>query len=91
MEEITANLTLLPTVQVIPGKNALGHDGAVEPLSEIGKKLRIDFVLQGKVLWLGRQMRVIPQLIRVADETIVWTAPLAGSTHNPFTAQQEIS
>lgn len=92
-EEITANLTLLPSLQVIPGRNALDDKGAAKPLSAIGKELEVDYVLQGKVSWLAgrRQMRVMPQLIRVADETIVLADPFEGDARSPFKAQQEIS
>jgi adenylate cyclase len=92
-EEITANLTLLPTVQVIPGRNALGDKGVAKPLSEIGEELKVGYVLQGKVNWLpGRQqVRVMPQLIRVADATIILASPFEGNAHSLFKAQQEIS
>ena len=92
-EEITANLTLLPKVQVIPGRNALGAKGVAKPLSEIGEELKVDYVLQGRVNWRtsGRQLRVMPQLIRVVDETIVLATPFEGDAHSPFRAQQEIS
>jgi tetratricopeptide (TPR) repeat protein len=92
-EEITASLTLLPTVQVIPGRNALGDKGVAKPLSELRKELRVDYVLQGKVNWrAGRQqVRIMPQLIRVADETIVLADPLEGNAQSFFRDQQEIS
>jgi adenylate cyclase len=92
-EEITANLTLLPTVQVIPGRNALGDKGVAKPLSEIGEELKVGYVLQGKVNWLpGRQeVRVTPQLIRVADESIIPTTSFEENAHNLFRAQQELS
>jgi TolB-like protein/Flp pilus assembly protein TadD len=92
-EEITANLTLLPTIQVIPGRNALGDKGAAKPFSEITKELRVDYVLQGKVNWLAgrQQVRVMPQLIRVADKTLVLADPLEGNAQSFFRDQQEIS
>lgn len=92
-EEITANLTLLPTAQVIPGRNALGNKGVVKPLSEIGEQLKVDYVLQGKVNWLAgrQQVRVMPQLIRVADQAIILASPFEGNVHSLFKAQQEIS
>jgi len=92
-EEITANLTLLPALRVIPGKNALDDKGVVKPLAEIAKELQADYVLQGKVNWRtgSRQVRVLPQLIRTADETIVPATPFEGDARNPFKAQQEIS
>lgn len=92
-EEITANLTLLPKVQVIPGRNALDAKGVARSIPEIGEELKADYVLQGKVNWLAgpRQVRVMVQLVRVADGTIVPTLPFEGDADKPFAAQQEIS
>ena len=92
-EEITANLTLLPMVQVIPGRNVLGDKGVPKPLSEIWKKLGVDYVLRGKVSWPpgGRQVRVLAQLIRMADETLLPVPPFEGDAQSPLKAQQEIS
>jgi tetratricopeptide (TPR) repeat protein len=92
-EEITANLALLPTMQVIPGRNALDDKGVAKKLAEIGEELRADYVLQGTVSWLagGRQVRVLPQLLRTADEAIVLASPFQGDANSPFKAQQEIS
>jgi len=92
-EEITTNLTLLPALRVIPGKNALDNKGVVKPLAEVAEELQADYVLQGKVNWRtgSRQVRVLPQLIRTADETIVLATPFEGDARNPFKAQQEIS
>ena len=92
-EEITANLSLLPMVQVIPGRNVLGDKGAPKPLSEIWKGLGVDYVLRGKVSWPpgGRQVRVLTQLIRMADETLLPVTPFEGDARSLFKAQQEIS
>lgn len=92
-EEITANLTLLPMVQVIPSRNALGDKGVVKPLEEIGKELEVDYVLQGKVKWLlGRgAVRVLPQLVEMAEMRIALATPFEGDAQSPFRTQQEIS
>lgn len=92
-EEITSNLTLLPSLQVIPGRNALNEKGVARPLEEIRKDLQADYVLQGRVMWRpgGRQVRVLPQLVRTLDDSIVLATPFEGEAHSPFKAQQEIS
>jgi TolB-like protein/Tfp pilus assembly protein PilF len=92
-EEITANLSLLPMVQVIPGRNVLGDKGVLKPLSEIWKKLGVDYVLRGQVSWPpdGWQVRVLTQLIRMADETLLPVTPFEGDAQSPLKAQQEIS
>ncbi|HYX23356.1 MAG TPA: winged helix-turn-helix domain-containing protein [Thermoanaerobaculia bacterium] len=92
-EEITANLSLLRRMQVIPGSNALDGKGVAKPLSEIGDELGVDYVLQGKVSWPpgGRQVRVLTQLIRMADKALLPADPFEGDAGSPFKAQQEIS
>jgi DNA-binding winged helix-turn-helix (wHTH) protein/TolB-like protein/Flp pilus assembly protein TadD len=92
-EEITANLTLLPAVQVIPSRNALNDKGVAKPLAAIAEELQVDYVLQGKVNWGAgrRQVRVLPQLIRADNGTIVLATPFEGDARSPFKAQQEIS
>jgi TolB-like protein len=92
-EEITANLTLLPTMQVIPGRNALGDKDVTKPPLEIGEELKVDYVLVGVVDWsVGpRQVRVRPQLIRMTDKIIVFGDPFEESRGDLFRAQQEIS
>lgn len=92
-EEITANLVLLPALQVVPGRNALGEKGTTRPLSEIGKELKVDYILMGTVDWRtsSRQVRVRPQLIRMTDKTLVFGEPFEESRDDLFTAQQELS
>ncbi len=92
-EEITANLTRIPAIAVIPGRNALGDKGVAKPLPEIDGELKVDYVLRGKVSWQAgpSQVRVIPQLIRMADKTLVPIDSFEGSRDDLFKAQQEIT
>ena len=92
-EEITANLALVPGMQIIPGRNALDTQGHPKSMADLEEELNVDYVLLGKVKWLAgrREVRVMPQLVRVADETLVPTLPFEGDADQPFAAQQKIS
>jgi tetratricopeptide (TPR) repeat protein len=92
-QEITANLTLIPRMLVIPGRDALGEKGVTRPPLEIGEELQVDYVLMGAVDWGAgpRQMRVRPQLIRLKDKVLVFGKPLEVGKGDLFKAQQEIS
>jgi DNA-binding winged helix-turn-helix (wHTH) protein/tetratricopeptide (TPR) repeat protein/TolB-like protein len=92
-EEITANLTLVPGIQVIPGRNALDAQGRTRPIEDLEDELGADYLLLGKVSWRPgrRQVRVTIQLTRVADDTLVPAAPVEGDADRPFAAQQAIS
>jgi TolB-like protein/uncharacterized protein HemY len=92
-EEITANLTLIPGMLVVPGRNALGEKGVTKSPLEIGEELQVDYVLAGEVDWSAgpRQVRVRPQLIRMKDKILVFGDPFEVSADGLFKAQQEIS
>lgn len=95
-EEITKDLASLSALQVISRTSALHYKGANKPLSEIGKELKVDYVLEGTVRWAagrgGRpRVRITPQLIRVADDAHVWADAFEREVKDIFDVQAEIS
>lgn len=91
-QEMTANLALISALQVIPSRSAARYRDGHKSISEIGKELNVDYVLEGKVDWYAsRRVRVMPQLIHVADEKIVWAAPYEGTVDDLFSAREGIS
>lgn len=94
-EEITANLSLLASLQVISRMTARRYRDERRPLHEIGED-GVDYVLQGTVRWAeggeGRaRVRITLQLIRVADDTQAWTNTYEEDVLDIFKVQKEIS
>jgi TolB-like protein/DNA-binding winged helix-turn-helix (wHTH) protein/predicted Zn-dependent protease len=95
-EEITKDLASLSALQVISRTSAMYYAKTNKSLAEIGKELGVDYVLEGTVRWAtasdGRaRVRVIPQLIRVADDSQVWTDVYDRKVTDIFEVQAEIS
>jgi adenylate cyclase len=89
--EITANLTLIPSIQVISGRMVAGGQSVTKSPLEVAEQVKADYVLGGTVSWVGQRVRVTPTLTRIQDKANVWVAPFMGDARNPFMAQQEIS
>jgi TolB-like protein/tetratricopeptide (TPR) repeat protein len=77
-EEITSRLANVQGLGVISRTSAFAYDRKGKTVKQIGADLGVDYVLEGSVRWehgAGREsrVRITPQLIRVADDTHVWS------------------
>ena len=73
-EEMTAQLGQLSPQQlgVIGRASAMTYKGRKKTIDEIGKELRVQYVLEGSVRRQGDRVRVTAQLIEVGNQTHVW-------------------
>lgn len=95
-EEITKDLGSLPSLQVISRTSALLYRGQPRSLSEIGRELGVNYVLEGTVMWAPgpdgqARVRINPQLIRVDDDAQVWSDSFQREVKDIFEVQAEIS
>lgn len=95
-EEITKDLASLLSLQVISRTSAVQYEGAHKSAPEIGRELKVDYILEGTVRWApgpgGRpRVRITPQLIRVADDSHVWADAFDRQVEDIFEVQAEIS
>ena len=77
-DEITSRLASVSALQVISRTTALQYDRAEKTAQQVGADLGVDYLLDGTVRWntgagAASRVRVTPQLIRVADDTQVWS------------------
>jgi TolB-like protein/Flp pilus assembly protein TadD len=77
-EEITSRLTAVRALRVISRTSATQYDRTGRTMKDIGEDLGVGYVLEGTVRWAksdvdqGR-VRITPQLIRVADDSHLWS------------------
>jgi TolB-like protein/Flp pilus assembly protein TadD len=73
-EEITTELARLSPGQlgVIARTSVMQFKGTRTPVAEIGRRLGVDYIVEGSARKAGRQLRVTVQLIRVRDQSHVW-------------------
>jgi len=95
-EEITSRLAGLSGMGVISRTSADQYRNTTKPLRQIGAELGVGYVLEGSVRWertdsgAGR-VRVTPQLIRVTDDTHLWTDQYDREITEIFRVQGEIA
>jgi serine/threonine-protein kinase len=94
-EEITHRLARVGSLHVISRTTALNYDRSGKTIRQIGRDLDVDYVLEGSVRWQesadgSASFRVTPQLIRVADDSHLWSATFDRSPEQLFAVQSEI-
>ncbi len=95
-EEFTSRLARVSGLGVISRTSAVQYDRAGKTMRQIGEDLGVDFVLEGTVRWDRRaggtsRVRVTPQLIRVSDDTHVWSDAYDRDIDDLFSVQSEIA
>jgi TolB-like protein/Flp pilus assembly protein TadD len=95
-EEITSRLTELPGLGVISRTSAITYKGTDKNLPTIAEELDVDYILEGTVRWDRRpegpsRVRVTPQLIRVSDDTNVWSERYDAVLSSIFSVQSDIA
>jgi TolB-like protein len=58
---------------VIARTSAMKYKGTSKTIAEIGRELGVSYVVEGSVRRAGTRVRVTAQLIRVADQTHLWS------------------
>ncbi len=100
-EEISRRLAMLSGLGVVSRTSAAHYVGSGKSLRQIGRELDVAYVLEGTVNWPpagegkiraseGR-IRITPSLIRVADDTQVWTTAYERQPDDFLRVQSEIA
>jgi len=94
-EEITARVASIDGLQVISRTSAIQYGGSDKTIKEMGEELGVGFVLEGSVRWARgdgtSRIRITPQLIRVEDDTNLWTETYDRILDDVFEVQSEIA
>jgi TolB-like protein/regulator of sirC expression with transglutaminase-like and TPR domain len=95
-EEITSRLAAVSGLQVISRTSARRYAGTDKSIGEIGEELNVAYVLEGTIRWdrggtgFGR-VRITPQLIRVVDDSHLWSDRYDRVLEDIFTVQSDIA
>ena len=95
-EEITSRLASLQELGVISRSSANRYRKTEKTIREIGEELGVGYVLEGSVRWdrspEGRgRVRITPQLIRVSDDTHLWSDRYDREIEDIFAVQSDIA
>ena len=95
-DAITARLASITGLGVISRQSAIQYRKSPKTLQQIGKELGVDYVLEGTVQREkpgdpSSRVRVIPQLVRVADDTHLWAHTYDVDMTQVFRVQSDIA
>ena len=94
-EELTSRLAGLRRVAVPSSTTLNGYDRRGKTLARIGRDLRVDYVVEGSVRWTRDgetpRVRMTPRLVRVSDDTTVWTRQFDTALSDILGVQAEIA
>jgi TolB-like protein/Flp pilus assembly protein TadD len=95
-EEITSRLAAVSGLGVISRTTANRYQDSDKSIKEIGEELDVSYVLEGSVRWerddAGEErVRITPQLIRVTDDTHLWSERYDRAIESIFAVQSDIA
>jgi TolB-like protein/Flp pilus assembly protein TadD len=95
-EELTSRLARVPGLRLMARSSSLQYRGSGRAAATFGRELGVDFVLDGTVRTAvtpggEKQVRITPELIRVADGTHVWGEPYEGVMNDVFRLQADVA
>jgi TolB-like protein/Flp pilus assembly protein TadD/tRNA A-37 threonylcarbamoyl transferase component Bud32 len=94
-EEIIGRLSSVRDLAVISRSSAFQYEKSGRTMQQIGADFGVDYILDGTVRWArsGEQsrVRISPQLVRVADDTGVWSETYDSSMDDIFQVQSDIA
>jgi TolB-like protein/Flp pilus assembly protein TadD len=94
-EEVTNRLASVEGLAVISSRSAETYANRDVPLRQIGDELGVEYALASTVRWARTgdsvRIRVSPQLVRVADDTQLWSNVYDRTFEDVFTIQSGIA
>jgi TolB-like protein/Flp pilus assembly protein TadD len=95
-EEIVSRLAELPGLGIISRTSAMQYKGSEKSIRQIGEELNVEYVLEGTVRWEHpadgpSRVRITPQLVRVSDDTHLWTERYDAVLASVFQIQSDVA
>ena len=90
-EELINALTKVARLQVASRTSAFQFKGKGYDISEIGKKLNVQSVMEGSIRKAGNKLRITAQLVNVSDGYHLWSEKYDRDMEDIFAIQDEIS
>jgi len=96
VDELTSRLAAYGGLSVVSRDTAQLHAGGTADPVALGRELGVDYVVTGTVRWESEEdhvsrVRLTPQLIDVADATVVFSSTFDRSIDDIFSVQTEIA
>jgi serine/threonine-protein kinase len=90
-DEVIRNLSVIDGLGVRSSTSSFAFKNKPRNTREVGELLNANLVVEGSVLRAGKQLRINAQLVRVADDTPLWSERFDRELKDIFAIQDEIS
>jgi TolB-like protein/DNA-binding SARP family transcriptional activator len=90
-EDIITELTRFQSLFVIARNSSFAFKGQVIDITEIGKKLGVQFVVEGSVRKAGERIRITAQLIEASTGNHLWAERYDRNLDDIFAVQDEVA
>lgn len=94
-EEIITRLASVHDLSVISRSSAFQYDKTGKTLQQVGEDFDVAYVLEGTVRWArtgdAHRVRIVPQLVRVVDDTSIWAESYDSPMDDIFAVQSTIA
>ena len=90
-DEITEGLARLNTLRVIARGSAFQFKGKQATIQEVGRRLNVTSLLEGRVSREGDRVKIFVQLERVSDGSLIWSRTYQRRLADVFAVQTEVA
>ena len=90
-EDIITDLSKVSSLAVVSRNTAFGFKGKSVDIAQIGRQLKVAYVLEGSVRKAAGRVRITAQLIEVSNDNHVWAERYDRDLNDIFALQDEIS
>jgi TolB-like protein/Tfp pilus assembly protein PilF len=90
VEDLTTALAQTPGLRVVARTSAMQFTGS-QDVREIGRRLRVDYVVEGSVRKVGDRLRITTQIIDARDASHVWANAYDRGVRDLLATQAEIA
>jgi TolB-like protein/DNA-binding winged helix-turn-helix (wHTH) protein/Tfp pilus assembly protein PilF len=90
-DALITNLAQISSLKVISRTSVIRYKGTKKILSEIGRELNVDGVVEGTVVRSGERVRVDAQLIEVKTDRHLWASTYERSLGDAVVLQSEVA
>ena len=90
-EALISEFARLKALRVISRTSAMKYKGVQRALPEIARELRVDAILEGSALLVGKRVRVTVQLVSARTEEMLWADRYDGEIEDVLDLQSRIA
>jgi TolB-like protein/Flp pilus assembly protein TadD len=90
-DELIRNLSLIDGLAPRSRTSSFAFKGEPRNVRDAARELAVDYILEGSVLRVGQQLRIDAQLIRVHDDSPIWSGKFDRELTDVFAIQDEIA